>query len=166
MTASGKSGAAARGAGSEPLAFSHARDPACRYWEERRKSCELGGANVNCHLLATLYRHCPGKEAELVERVEADTVEAAGAAVPSSPSPPGPFGADPFEAARRQMEEAFSFEAHPAFRFFFDNGAGPGAVPPPAQHRHRYGRREPQQPDQAAGAAAQGRWQQYDSEDI
>ncbi len=94
-----------------------------------------------------------------MERVEADTVEATGAAQPSPHSAFG--GADPFEAVR----EAFSAETHPAFRFFFDNGAGASEVPP-SPHRHRYGRREPQQPDQAAAAAAQGRWQQYDSEDI
>jgi hypothetical protein len=112
-----------------------------------------------------MQRQTPSKEKK---RRSPDTVEAAGAAVPSSPSPPRPFGADPFEAARRQMEEAFSVRGAPLVPLLLRQRgrAGPGAVPPPAQHRHRYGHREPQQPDQAAGAAAQGRWQQYDSENI
>jgi hypothetical protein len=44
-----------------PLAFAHARDPACRYWEERRKNCQVGASRqMHCHVLATLYRQCPG----------------------------------------------------------------------------------------------------------
>jgi hypothetical protein len=61
---------------------------------------------MHCHVLATLYRQCPGKEAELVERVEADTVEATGAAQPSPHSAFG--GPDPFEVSITQPWSLFA----------------------------------------------------------
>jgi hypothetical protein len=150
--------------------FEHIRDPNCTYWEEMSKRCTLGTGDgkLHCHVLKSLYRRCHGKhQAELVEKVEADSTEESGSmSTQRGESGITGFPADPFELARKQMEEAFSFENNPAFRFFFDQGVS--QQPPP--HRHRYGRSEqPQQPGPSSGARDQSnsaRWKQYDSEDV